>query len=189
MEFRTLRSFGLAALLLTSVHCGTALAQAQSNPPAPPATQAGDSAASPTPPASTTPANAPATKRVWTNDDMGDLHRNSTISTFVAPAAKPAQSSEKPASPAKNANAKRYQDQIAAQRAKLPVIDDKITQLKAVLSGDTVQETRVYGGGHIDDWHEELVHLQKQRDDIEAKISALQDEARHNGVPENQIPQ
>ena len=52
-----------------------------------------------------------------------------------------------------------------------------------------MQETRVYGGGHIDDWHEELVHLQKQRDDIEAKVSALQDEARHNGVPENQIPQ
>jgi hypothetical protein len=187
MEFRTLRSFGLAAFLLTSVHCGTASAQEQSNPPAPSATPANDSATSPAP--STAATNAPANKRVWTNDDMGDLHRNSTISTFAAPAAKPAQSSEKPASLAKNANAKRYQDQIVAQRAKLPPLDDKISQLKAVLSGNTVQETRVYGGGHIDDWHEELLHLQKQRDDIETKISGLQDEARHNGVPENQIPQ
>ena len=120
---------------------------------------------------------------------MGDLHRNSTISTFAAPTEKPAKSNDKPASPAKNANAKRYQDQIAAQRAKLPPIGDKISQLQAVLSGKTVQGTRVYGGAHIDDWHEELVHLQKQRDDIETKISALQDEARHNGVPDNQIPQ
>jgi len=52
-----------------------------------------------------------------------------------------------------------------------------------------VQSTRTYGGTRIDDWHEELVKLQKQREDIETKISSLQDEARHNGVPENQIPQ
>jgi hypothetical protein len=52
-----------------------------------------------------------------------------------------------------------------------------------------VQETRTYGGNRIDDWHEELLKFQKQREDIEAKISVLQDEARHRGVPENQIPQ
>jgi hypothetical protein len=194
MRFRTLRSLGLAAFLLIlvcfGVSCESASAQEQSNSPVPPATSAGD-VATPTASQEATPpaTNAPAPKRVWTNDDMGDLHRNSTISTFVAPAAKPGKSNEKPVSPAKNANAKRYQDAIAAQRAKLPPIDDKIAQLKAVLSGSTVQQTRVYGGAHIDDWHEELVHLQKQRDDIETKISALQDEARHNGVPENQIPQ
>ena len=190
MGFGTLRSLGLGLFLLICVHCVPAVAQEQSNPPAPPATPADDLAApAPAQEATTPPTNSPATKRVWTNDDMGDLHRNSTISTFVAPTGKPAKSDEKPVGTAKNANAKRYQDQIAAQRAKLPPIDDKISQLKAVLSGNTVQETRVYGGGHIDDWHEELVHLQKQRDDIETKISALQDEARHNGVPENQIPQ
>ena len=190
MRFRTLRSLGLAAFLLTFFYCGSASAQEQSNLPMPAAAPAADPA---TPTASqevtSSGTTAPATKRVWTNDDMGDLHRNSTISTFVAPTAKPAKSNEKPVGPAKNANAKRYQDAIAAQRAKLPAIDDKIAQLKAVLSGNTVQETRVYGGAHIDDWHEELVHLQKQRDDIETKISSLQDEARHNGVPENQIPQ
>jgi hypothetical protein len=193
MHFRTLRTIGLLAFLLTlvefGVFCGSALAQEQSNSPTPQAAPAGDSATPSASQESPSATNAPATKRVWTNDDMGDLHRNSTISTFAAPVGKPAKSNEKPVSPAKNANAKRYQDAITAQRAKLPPIDDKISQLKAVLSGTPVQETRVYGGAHIDDWHEELVHLQKQRDDIETKISALQDEARHNGVPENQIPQ
>ena len=188
MGFARLRSFGLVAFLLTSVPGGAAWAQEQSNAPVPPATPAGDPA--PATLQQATPAtNAPATKRVWTNEDMGDLHRNSAISTFVAPAGKPAKPNEKPAGATKNPNAKRYQDQIAALRAKLPPIDDKISQLKAALSGNTVQETRVYGGAHIDDWHEELAHLQKQREDIETKISALQDEARHNGVPENQIPQ
>jgi hypothetical protein len=190
MGIGTLRSFVIAAFLLTSIHCGSAFAQEQSNSSMSSATPAGGSAEPATSQEATPPTtNVPATKRVWTNDDMGDLHRNSTISTFAAPAAKPAKSNEKPANSAKNPSVKRYQDQIAAQRAKLPPLDDKISQLQAVLSGNTVQQTRVYGGAHIDDWHEELVHLQKQRDDIEIKISALQDEARHNGIPENQIPQ
>jgi hypothetical protein len=39
-----------------------------------------------------------------------------------------------------------------------------------------------------DDWRDQLARLQKQRDDIVAKISALIDEARHNGVPANALP-
>ena len=102
----------------------------------------------------------------------------------------------RPAKATENRRARRKRQSRNGIRIKSPHsapncrrIDDKIAQLKAVLSGKTVQETRVYGGEHIDDWHEELVHLQKQREDIETRISALQDEARHNGVPENQIPQ
>jgi hypothetical protein len=181
MTFKSLRSFTFAAALLALIPA----ARAQEQSATPPATTAQSTQA--TPDASST---APAAgKRVWTNDDMGDVHRNSTISTFTAPNAKSANVNSKPATAAKSKDAKRYQDQINALRAKLPPIDDKISQLKAVLSGNTVQETRTYGGNHIDDWHEELAHLQKQRTDIEDKISAIQDQARHSGIPENEIPQ
>jgi hypothetical protein len=180
MMFKTLGSFTFAAALLALIPA--ARAQEQSATPATPPSAPADSSSAP----STAPT---AGKRVWTNDDMGEVHRNSTISTFTAPNAKTANVNGKPANAAKTKDAKRYQDQISALRAKLPAIDDKISQLKAVLSGNTVQETRTYGGNHIDDWHEELVHLQKQRSDIEDKISAIQDQARHNGIPENEIPQ
>ena len=193
MSLKTLRCIGLAAFLFGYISAGSAFAQDQSNSSAPanPAPSQ-DSTTAPGAGSASAPsgtAQAP-TKRVWTNDDMGDLHQNSTISTFSGPAGKPAKSNGKPASTAKmDKDAKRYHDQITALQAKLPELDDKISQLKAVLSGDTVQSTRTYGGTRIDDWHEELVKLQKQREDIETKISSLQDEARHNGVPENQIPQ
>jgi hypothetical protein len=185
MKLRPVGPFGFAAILLASVCCPVAFAQQpaaageQAAPNARPNEQA------------TAPDSAPApatTKRVWTNDDMGDLHRNSTISTFSESASKPGKANDKPVA-AKSADAKRYQDQITALQAKIPPMDDKIAQLQAVLSGNTVNQTRTVGGAHIDDWHEELVKLQKQREDTEARISSLQDEARHKGVPENQIPQ
>jgi hypothetical protein len=72
---------------------------------------------------------------------------------------------------------------------KLPPLDEQIAQLQAALNGDTLNSTRHVGGAKIDDWHDELVRAQKQREDIVAKISALQDEARRNGVPPNLIPE
>ena len=187
MKLGALRSLGIAAVLLTWVHCAPAFAQEQNNSPVPPATVDGSSApvAQQTPP---TP-NPSSTKRVWTNEDMGDIHRNSSISTFCGSSNKPTKSGEKATPPATSRDTKRYQDQIAALRAKLPALDEKISKLQAALNGNTVNETRSTGGAHIDDWHEELVKLQKQRDDVETKISSLQDEARHKGVPENEIPQ
>jgi hypothetical protein len=130
---------------------------------------------------------APA-KKVWTNEDMGDVHKNSAISSFSAMSNKPANA--KPAATAKgNKDAKNYQTQITRLQEKLPPLDEQISQLQAALNGDTVNSTRHVGGAKIDDWRDELVRAQKQREDIVAKISALQDEARRNGVPANQIPE
>ena len=137
--------------------------------------------------ATTTTAAAPA-KKVWTNEDMRDVHRNDAISTFSNTSNKPANA--KPAASAKgNKDAKNYQTQITRLQEKLPPLDEQISQLQAALNGDTVNSTRHVGGAKIDDWRDELVRAQKQREDIVAKISALQDEARRNGVPANQIPE
>jgi uncharacterized protein YukE len=134
-----------------------------------------------------TTAKAAPAKKVWTNEDMGDVHKNSVISTFSATSSKPGNT--KAAGNAKSGNAKQYQDQITKLQAKLPPLDEQIAELQATLNGTAVNSTRHYSGTKIDDWHEELVQLQKQREDITAKISALQDEARRNGVPPNQIPE
>lgn len=118
---------------------------------------------------------------------MGDVHNHSVITTFSGTNGKT--TNEKPAAGTKANNGKAYATQIKALQAKLPPLDEQIAELQAVLNGKTVDSTRHYSGTKIDDWHDEMVRLQKQREDIAARISTLQDEARRNGVPENQIPE
>jgi len=119
---------------------------------------------------------------------MKAVHTQNAISTFSTTNNKPANG--KPAATAKsNKDAKQYQNEITRLQEKLPPLDEQIAQLQAALNGDTLNSTRHVGGAKIDDWHDELVRAQKQREDIVAKISALQDEARRNGVPPNLIPE
>ncbi len=130
---------------------------------------------------------ATPTKKVWTNEDMGAVHRDAAISTFSSKPNKPANG--KPVAAKTNPKSPgQYQGQIANLQAKLPPLDQQIAELQAGLNGETVNSTRHYSGVKLDDWRDQLARLQKQRDDIAARISALQDEARHNGVPDNQIP-
>jgi hypothetical protein len=155
---------------------------------APPSTQQTTSSQG----SSTTSAPAssqPTDKKVWTNDDVGDLRDHAPISTIgnANPKSKPV---DKPANSPKGAkSAKWYIDQIHALQAKIPPLDDKIQQLQAALRGDQVNAVRQYGGVRPDDWRDQLQRLQKERGDIEAKISVLEDQARHDGVAPNLLPQ
>lgn len=167
----------LSATLLSTARAQTAQATQTSSPPA-------SQSSSQSAPAQQTP---PA-KKVWTDDDVGDLRDHSTISTVGAANAKPASPSGRAVSTAKAKDAKWYQDQILKLHAKIPPLDDKIHQLQAALDGKTVNSLRTYGGVRADDWRDQLSRLQKQRDEISAKIAALEDEARHQGVPPNTLP-
>ncbi len=183
------------AFVSASVFGGAARAQ---NAPAEPASATGSAPAqstmAPATPATaqnattTTPAT-PATpaKKVWTNEDMGAVHRDPAISTFSSKPNKPANG--KPVAAKSNSKSPgQYEAQIANLQAKLPPLDQQIAELQAGLNGETVNSTRHYNGVKLDDWRDQLARLQRQRDDIAARISVLQDEARHNGVPDNQIP-
>jgi hypothetical protein len=195
MYRRTLLFLPVLALATAVLLPGLARAQGSSDGQAAPAGNAAAPAAQPQAD-STTAANSttsttttpPPAKKVWTNEDMRAVHSHDAISTFSNKSNKPA--SNKPAANASgNKDAKNYQTQITRLQEKLPPLDEQISQLQAALNGDTVNSTRHVGGAKIDDWHDELVRLQKQREDIVAKISALQDEARRNGVAQNQIPE
>jgi uncharacterized protein YukE len=177
-----------AAVSVPRVACaqGSSAAGQTAAPAAAPAQATTSATANANGTSAATTAAAPA-KKVWTNEDMGEVHKNSVISTFSATSGKPGNA--KAAANAKGGNAKQYQDQITKLQAKLPPLDEQIAELQATLNGTAVNSTRHYSGTKIDDWHEELLQLQKQRDDVSAKIGALQDEARRNGVPANQIPE
>jgi hypothetical protein len=109
------------------------------------------------------------------------------ISTFAPPNAKPIKSGAKPTN-SKAKDTKWYQDRITKLQAELPPLDDQIGQLQAALNGQTVNSVRKWGGTKPDDWRVQLDGLQKKHDDIQARISALKDQARHDGVSPNALP-
>jgi hypothetical protein len=172
----------LAALSLAG---GAApIARAQGIAQAPPNAQ--------TAPASQAPAAAPSTsKKVWTNDDVGELRGESKISTFTATNGKTARFPDKSASASSVKDAKWYRDQIARLELQIPPLNGQIADLQSALDGrpmgDTKTSTRPFGvrGG---DWRTELIELQAKRDNIESHISTLRDEARHRGVPAEALP-
>jgi predicted nucleic acid-binding Zn-ribbon protein len=196
MNRRTLLLVTALAIATTVLVPGGARAQGNSagqtapagDAAAPAQTNSTTSANATTSTTATTPSAIAPAKKVWTNEDMKAVHTQNAISTFSTTNNKPANG--KPAATAKsNKDAKQYQNEITRLQEKLPPLDEQIAQLQAALNGDTLNSTRHVGGAKIDDWHDELVRAQKQREDIVAKISALQDEARRNGVPPNLIPE
>jgi cytoskeletal protein RodZ len=140
-------------------------------------------AQSPSQSSSPAPALETPAKKVWTNDDIHSAKPTSPDSS-----AKPAGTVSKPKPNPKGKDASWYRGQISKLQAQIPPLDEKISQLQAALNGQTVNSTRQYGGVRPDDWRDELSRFQKQRDDIDTKIAALQDQARHDGVPENELP-
>jgi len=175
MNRRALHFFARVVFVIAAVAFAAATSFAQNDSPPP--------AQSPTQPSSPAPAPPAPAKKVWTNDDMHSATPSPTDSNL-----KPAGTVNKPKPNAKGKDAGWYRTQISKLQAQIPPLDEKISQLQAALNGQTVTSTRQYGGTRPDDWHDELSRLQKQRDDIDAKIAALEDQARHDGVPENELP-
>jgi len=135
----------------------------------------------------TSSATDPAPRKVWTNEDVPTLREDSTISTIGArPTSAPVHKAT-----SSRQDAKWYSDQITKLQAQLPAINDKIAQLQAGIdgkfTGDSQSSTRpkyaTFGN-----WQTELAQLQKQRDDIQARIDGLRDQARRQGIPPNALP-
>ena len=186
---RTWVAFGVMAVAWLAVAPGCT--RAQDSQPAPVAGVQSATPSSDSPTTASTGPTAAANKKVWTNDDVGGLRREAPISNVGVPAAKQTrqnQAQAKAAAPANAATVRRYHDQILALQKQLPDLDSKISELQGAINGDTVNSTR-HVGVKIDDWHDELARLQTQRTDVASKINALQDQARHSGVPENEIPE
>lgn len=152
--------------------------------PAPAAQQPPDQSAS-VPPA------APSTsqKKVWTNEDIGTLREDSTISTFQP---KGKNGGNRTSAKPQNRDANWYRQQIENLQKKIPPIDAKIAELQKGMNGETVNDpttsSRPYGGVRAGSWQMQVNDLQAKRADIVAKISGLEDQARHAGVSTNEVP-
>ncbi len=176
---RALRFFA-ATIFTTSLVSFTAASARAQNDSAVPAQDSGT--------ASSSDAGAqPPEKKVWTNDDFNSHPRRDSSSSPNSNS-KPANTANKSKPNNGGKNAAWYRGQISKLQGQIPPLDEKIAQLQAALNGQLVNTPRPYGWSKPDDWHTQLAQYQKQREDIQTKISALEDEARHSGVPENEIP-
>jgi len=154
--------------------------QSAAPPPAPAPSDAQDSkdssAAKPQPPA----------KKVWTNENVGDLDPHAGVSTVGN--GKVSKLSPNSSGPK---NAQYYKNKITELKNQLPPLEKKIAEIEDTLNGkptgDAKESTRSVGVSW-DTWQHELTELKKKRDDILAQIAALEDEARHNGVDPNALP-
>lgn len=120
---------------------------------------------------------------------MKDLDPHSGVSTVGTTDPKSARSGTKSTSAAHDPQW--YKNKIAQLQAQIPPLEKQIAELQAAIdgkpTGDAVQSTRP-SGLKFDNWTNELAEYQKKRDDLLAQIAALQDEARHNGVPAKDMP-
>jgi hypothetical protein len=157
---------------------------ARGQEPAPSATQA-----APTQTATQSSGQQAPAKKVWTNDDVSDLRDQSVISSFGASKVKSSTRSQKPTSKGKDANW--YRNQITKLQAKVPPLNDQITELQAAIEGKPTgngKESARPRGVKADSWQAEIDELQEQRDGILSQINALYDDARHNGIPDGDLP-
>ena len=176
---RPLRFFAVSLLASGCALLTASCARAQNDSAAP--------AQNPNQTGSSDVASPTSDKKVWTNDDFKS-HPRKDASSSPNSDSKPANTANKPKPNNGGKNAAWYRGQISKLQNQIPPIDEKIAQLQAALNGQQVNTPRPYGWSKPDDWHTQLAQYQKQREDIQTKISVLEDEARHNGVPESEIP-
>jgi hypothetical protein len=134
---------------------------------------------------------AATSKKVWTNENLGDLPANPEPAVY-APAAP---RTRKKSNPAANQSAQQanyvkglsnyYHDRIGRLQAQIAKLDPQIAALHAAIEGKQIDEPRKYGWQSPASYPDELAQLQGKRDDLLDQISSLEDEARHKGVPPN----
>jgi hypothetical protein len=177
------RSLRVLAVLVAGVGIAAeAQSQIASSQPQPAQT------AAPSPPQSvSTSTNA---KKVWTNDDLSDVHNDAAVPAFSGASVKPYNPRQSRVTGPRT-NAGWYRSQIATLQAKIPPLDSQIASLQAALdgkpTGDGKESTRPYYV-HRADWRVQLDKLTTKRSEIQNQIEALREDARHAGVPTNQLP-
>jgi len=136
----------------------------------------------------------PPQKKVWTNDDVDELRDQgaggiSVMGPAAAPATTPAQkATAKPAAGApKIPNEKDpewYRKQLAPLYDKLSQISDQIAAAQSAVNGDSRGDSGVSMGARAPAGtpQEQVVALQKEQQDVQSKIDALLDQARHNDI-------
>jgi hypothetical protein len=125
-------------------------------------------------------------KKVWTNEDLQDLRSKTPVSVVGAPPAAPAKRASGAAAtnadPAKNGQW--YRERLQPLRAELAKLDHQLDDLRGFEDGSYRSSGGGVSRGYLAPLNpaEEIKKLAARKDEIQARVSALEDEARHNGI-------
>jgi hypothetical protein len=162
---------------------------AQSPAPPPPSSQPPNPAAAqkPTSPPSSQPAkkDAKPPKKVWTNEDLANLTPGGVSVVGEARQQKPAAAPAAAKSSEMARIAASYRQQLAKLQAELDQVDKKIAALHNFTAsnaspGGGLNMMGYYNATPVADQLQQLETLKKR---IQARIDAIEDDARHKGIP------
>lgn len=173
LRLRIFACLAAAYSLYGSARATSAEAQQSQDPPR--ASQASQSQN----PATPAPTEAKATKKVWTNDDVGGLNGTVSVVGNTKSSAKPAPG--KPADPKYIADVRK---QLQKLRTQLDDTTKELADLKDFQAGKPPSSSgypisKGYGRIPID---QQISSLEAKKKDLQEKIDALLDEARKKGV-------
>ncbi len=125
-------------------------------------------------------------KRVWTNDELSNLNK---MDISVVGSAVPARKSNSTPRTQASSLAGRYRETLRRLRADLDLLDKRITALRNFKADNPSPS----GGIKITGYYstvpipEQINQLEAKRKQVQAQIDALEDEARHNGIPPGEL--
>jgi len=138
------------------------------------------------------PKPAPPPKKVWTNDNIDELHGHGGVSVVGngAPAATPANGANTPGTSAgqqplpKEKDPAWYRKQLAPLYTKLDQLSAALANAQSAVSGDTRGSATVSmdATGNAATPQQQVAALQQQQQQVQAQIDNLEDLARHNGI-------
>lgn len=128
--------------------------------------------------AAATPATKP--KKVWTNDDMGDLRQNSTVSVVGKQKRNTQPNYYNPPAGQTEYMVKMYRQQIDQLEAQANEIEKQIANLQNAKNGKIVDSSRAYDpwGGKQGDWSTQIAQLEKSKENILKQIDSIQEQIK-----------
>ena len=125
----------------------------------------------------------PKPKKVWTDDDLSKLKGDvSVVGNTNSSGRKTISHSEE--SPWGTGSAQQYRIRLAQLQAQMDQTDQKITELKNIESGSTSGNSglQLHDGYNTIPLPDQIKSLEEKKQQIQAQMDALYDEARKNGI-------
>jgi hypothetical protein len=176
----------LLLLLLGGVLPALCWAQSEQATP-PPANQPATPAASgqTSPPAGKTE----KTKKVWTNDELGNLQGPVSVVGTKRSSEGPTQSSRGGAADSRRGKIQRYRAAIAELRKKIDAADQRITQYKNFKADDSSPNGGInpHKGYSMVPLDEQVKQLEEKKKQMLASIEELENQAKKEGIEPGEL--
>jgi hypothetical protein len=148
-----------------------------------------DPAPSQSQPAAPSPEEPKKTKKVWTNDNMGDVNASAISLVGDAKKSSPAKSTAPTPAPASSQVVAAFRKQLTALQAQSANIDKQIAELKSFSKGETpgangMQLHKGYSTESVDD---QVRKLEEKKKSLAAQMDAVYEAARKRGVEPGQL--